>query len=226
MTSRRVAARDVAQFMARCQPVTSRGGPARCASFEGEQANRSVIDHGEWHDPAARLRWRRPMARRLGGPDRGAGAGSRKPCHRDARRPRPARGLHPFRLRQPRRSQRRASGAGGARLVRRPQSVHREGPGAAGSACPAHLGEQCDHRIRGREPDGARLRRAVHALWAAREERRDGRRAHACDLHARSGGALLGRQTRDGRGRGVHVAAAARSRPAEPPHLLFQGHQG
>ena len=101
-----------------------------------------------------------------------------------------------------------------------------KGPGAAGSACSAHLGEQCDHRIRGREPDGAWLRRAVHALWAAREERRDGRRAHARDLHARSGCALLGRQTRDGRRRRVHVAAAARSRPAEPPHLLFQGHQG
>ncbi len=51
-----------------------------------------------------------------------------------------------------------------------------------------------DPRLRGREPDGARLRRAVHALRPARPHGRDRRGAQLRHLHARSRGALLRRQ--------------------------------
>ena len=45
-------------------------------------------------------------------------------------------------------------------------------------------------------------------------------------LRARSGGAFFRRHAGDRRRRGVLVAASARSRPAQSPHLLFQGRQG
>ena len=83
-----------------------------------------------------------------------------------------------------------------------------------------------DPRLRGREPDGARLRRAVHALWADRPLGRNRCGAQLRHLHARSRRALLRRQAGDARGRDLLVAAAARQGPAESPHLLRQGGQG
>ena len=55
---------------------------------------------------------------------------------------------------------------------------------------------------------------------------RDRRRAQLRHLRARSGGALFRRRAGDGRRRGLFLAAAARSRPAQSPRLLFQGRQG
>ncbi len=70
-----------------------------------------------------------------------------------------------------------------------------------GMRAPLVSGSNIIAELRGRKPDGARLRRAVHALRPDRAIGRDRRGAHLRDLHARSGGALLRRQAGDGGGR-------------------------
>ena len=77
-------------------------------------------------------------------------------------------GLRPPALRQSGRAEGRPPDAGRARHLRQPQPVHRQGPRAV-----------ADPRLRGREPAGARLRRAVHALRPAGAHGRDRRRRAA-----------------------------------------------
>ena len=92
-------------------------------------------------------RWRCLASRRR------AAAPQASLCHRHARRAGHAGRLYGAALCQSRRAEGRPAGRGRARHVRQPQSAHR--PGSRRAA---------DPRLRGREPDGARLRRAVHAL--------------------------------------------------------------
>ena len=119
---------------------------------------------------------------------------------------------------------RAGAGPGRARHLRQPQSVHREGPSAHGHAGAwRHFHHR---RLRGRRPDGARLRRAVHALRPDCPACRNRQRAHLRDLRARSGGAIFRRQADHTGGRALLLAAPARQGPPEPPHLLQQGDQG
>ena len=139
----------------------------------------------------------------------------RQACHRHARRAGHAGRFYGAALRQSRRAEGRPAGRRRARHLRQPQSADRPGPRRA-----------ADPRLCHREPDGARLRRAVHALRPAGAHRRDRRRAKLRHLHARSGGAFFRRHAGHRRRRGVLLAAAARPRPAQSSHLLFQGRQG
>jgi hypothetical protein len=157
---------------------------------------------------------------------RRVGAGRAAPCDRDARRTGPARRLFAFRLRQSGRSKGRTHGAGRARHVRQPQPFHRPRPPAARPARAADQRRQHHDRHRGREPDGARPRRAVHALRTARPHRRDRRKALLRDVRHQSGGAVLRRQARHGRGRPVLLAAFPRQGPTQPAHLLQEGREG
>ncbi len=101
-----------------------------------------------------------------------------------------------------------------------------KGLAAQGLRGPLVSGTNIITRLCGREPDGARLRRAVHALWADRRVGRDRRCAILRDLPARSARALFRRQAGDGRRRAVLVAAAARQGPAQSPLLLFESEAG
>ena len=88
------------------------------------------------------------------------------------------------------------------------------------------LARSADPRLCGREPDGARQRRAVHALRPAGQNRRDRRRQKLRHLPSRSPRALLGRQAGHGRRRAVFMGTAARQGPPQPPPVLCQGDQG
>ena len=95
-----------------------------------------------------------------------ASEGAARACN--ARRTGIARGFLPLALCRSGGAEGRAPDPGRARNLRQPQSPHRERDRAA-----------VDPRVRGRKPDDPRLRRAVHALWAARPQSRDRRRSAA-----------------------------------------------
>ena len=93
------------------------------------------------------------------------------PRDRDARGTRLPGQLHPHALHQPGRAEGRAAGVRRARNLRQPEPADRQGRHPA-----------ADPRLRDRKPDGARQRRAVHALRPAGRERRDRRCAQLRDV--------------------------------------------
>ena len=162
----------------------------------------------------ARFRHRRDGCRQ-------PGVGGGELCHRDAWRAGLAGRFHAYALCQSRCAERRPAGAGHARHLRQPQPDDR-----AGDCRPADRRRAADARPRGREPDGARQRRGFHALWSLGQQRRDRRGEKPCHLPSRSAGAVLRRPTGARRRRAVLLGLAARSRPPQPPAVLFQGCQG
>ena len=134
---------------------------------------------------------------------------------RTVRRAEAAAGLHPFLLRQSGRAEGRPAHARRFRLLRQSQPADHQG-----------RRRQRHPRLHHREPDGARARRAVHAL---RPRRRDGRGAGGPlvdHLQSQPQGALLGRHTDYRRRRDLLLAAPEGEGPPQPPHLLLQGGEG
>ena len=144
--------------------------------------------------------------------------GSRQPsppCDRDARGTGVPGELHAHAVCQPGRAEGRASGARRARNFRQPEPDDRPRRHPA-----------ADPRARGRKPDGARQRRAVHAVRIARRKRRDRRCAQLRHVPHQPEGAIFRRQAGDGRGCAVLARALAHQRPAQPPPVLLQDRQG
>ena len=143
------------------------------------------------------------------------GVGGRELRHRHARHAGAAGRFQPYALCQSRCAEGRPAGAGHSRHLRQPQSPDRPGPRRAANP-----------RLRGREPDGARQRRGLHALRPAGQKRRDRRRQELRHLPSRSAGAVLGRPAGARRGRAVFLGLAARQGPSQPSPVLFQGRKG
>ena len=147
----------------------------------------------------------RPGARRR--------AGAR---HRALWRAEAAAGLHAFLLRQSGRAEGRPPRARRLRLLRQPQSAHHQ-----------RRRRQRHPRFYHREPDGARARRAVHALWPHRRD------ASRCPRTARRSPSIsIPRRTSPTASRSppttciFSLAAAEGERAPQPPHVLRQGRQG
>ena len=128
--------------------------------------------------------------------------------------PEAAAGFCSFLLRKSRRAEGRTARSRRIRILRQPQPAHHQ-----------RRRRQRHSRFHHRKPDGARSRRAVHAVWLGGRKRRSSRRPLVDHISSQSQGALFRRHAHHRRRRDLLSPVAEGQRATQPPHLLRQGRE-